>query len=347
MEERARTWLRRDADRIIKDAIAAVMPDEAVKKTLTGREFGDGRVVAVAAGKAGWQMARAAYELLGDRIDAGVVITKYDHVKGSIGNFALFEAGHPVPDENSFRGTQAALELVSSLTERDTVIFLLSGGGSALFEKPLIPGEDLARMTEELLAGGADIRSMNIVRKRMSAVKGGRFAEICAPAEVLSIVLSDIIGDPLDMIASGPAYPDSSTAEEAKAVAARYHLTLSAEMQRLLEVETPKELPNVTTYVNGSVRQLARAAADAAQSLGYRPVLLTDSLDCEAREAGRFLAAIARSHQNTKQSLAFIAGGETVVHLIGKGRGGRNQEIALAGGIGIAGLDQTAIFSVG
>lgn len=342
-----RSTLHSDATRIIDASIRAVLPDEAVRRTLSGRDFGNGRVVLVSVGKAGWQMAKACYELLGDRIDAGVVVTKYDHVKGPIGSFSLFEAGHPVPDANSFAGTQAALELVSNLTENDTVLFLLSGGGSALFEQPLIGSEELQNLTEELLASGADIRSINTIRKRMSAVKGGRFALACAPARVLSIVLSDIIGDPLDMIASGPACPDSSTCEDAKIIAKKYHLTMTPTMERLLSKETPKTLSNVETYVSGSVRQLTAAAAREAGRLGYRPILLTDCLDCEAREAGRFLASIAKTHRDAESSLAFIAGGETVVHITGNGKGGRNQEIALAGGIGIAGLRNTAIFSVG
>ena len=172
----------------------------------------------VAAGKAAWQMAGTAAELLGERIEAGVVVTKYGHSKGPIANFEIWEAGHPVPDENSFRGAQAAIDLVKDLTEEDTVLFLVSGGGSALFEKPLVPAEELADVTRQLLACGADIVEINTLRKRLSAVKGGKFAQLCAPAQVFSIVLSDILGDPLDMIASGPAYPDSSTAADAKAI---------------------------------------------------------------------------------------------------------------------------------
>ena len=202
-------------------------------------------------------------------------------------------------------------------------------------------------MTSALLACGADIVEMNTIRKRLSAVKGGRFARHCAPARVFSIVLSDIIGDPLDMIASGPAYPDSSTCEEARAIARRYDLTLSAAAEYCLEEETPKALDNVDTVVTGSVRELCAATARACRKLGYEPILLTDSLDCEAREAGAFLAAIARSHQGTNRSLAFLAGGETVVHLTGSGLGGRNQELALSAAAGIAGLADTAVFSVG
>lgn len=146
----------------------------------------------------------AALKQLGDRISGGVVITKYDHAQGPIGPLTIWEAGHPVPDENSYRATQAAIEAVSGLRENDMVLFLLSGGGSALFEKPLIPPEELEDITRQLLACGADITEINTLRKRFSAVKGGRFAQLCAPAHVFSIVLSDVLGDPLDMIASGP-----------------------------------------------------------------------------------------------------------------------------------------------
>ncbi|MBQ2751732.1 MAG: DUF4147 domain-containing protein, partial [Oscillospiraceae bacterium] len=185
------------------------------------------------------------------------------------------------------------------------------------------------------------------VRKRLSAVKGGRFAQLCAPARVFSVVLSDIIGDPLDMIASGPAYPDSSTCAEAAAIAEKYDLTLTDEMKSLLGVETPKQLDNVETHITGSVRELCAAAENACKQLGYKPFVLTSSLSCIARDAGTFLANIAQHHADSKESLAFIAGGETVVKLTGKGKGGRNQELALAAAPAIAALSSIAVFSVG
>lgn len=338
--------LRSDANYIINRAISAVQPDEAVRRALQDREY-PGRVLLVAAGKAAWQMAYAADACLGERIEAGVVVTKYDHVKGPIANFDCYEAGHPVPDENSFRGTQAALDLVGDLRAEDTVIFLLSGGGSALFEKPLISGGELQDITALLLASGADIVEMNTIRKRLSAVKGGRFAQLCAPAHVCSVVLSDILGDPLDMIASGPAWPDDSTCEQAHAVVEKYHLKLSDEVMGLLDRETPKTLDNVESQITGSVRELCSAAASACRELGYEPVVLTDRLCCEARQAGSFLASIALSHAGSGKKLAFLAGGETVVHLTGKGKGGRNQELALAAAEGIAGLEGVSVFSVG
>ena len=231
-------------------------------------------------------MDRAARDTLGDRIDKGIVITKYDHCRGPLGNILCREAGHPVPDENSFAATREALEMVTGLTETDTVLFLLSGGGSALFEVPRIPGEELQDITQQLLSCGAEITQINTIRKRLSAVKGGRFAQCCAPAKVYAIVLSDIIGDPLDMIASGPAYPDSSTCQQAMAIAQEYGLRLSPQAAACLQEETPKELHNVTTLITGSVRELCKAAAQAARELGYEPSILTDTLSCEAKDAG-------------------------------------------------------------
>ena len=337
--------LRAHADEIVAKSIAAVLPDEAVRRTLEGRGF-PGRVFLVAAGKAAWQMARAATACL-PRLAGGIVITKYGHALGELPSCVCYEGGHPVPDENSFKGTAAALELVSGLSKTDTVVFLLSGGGSALFEQPLILGEELQDITRQLLSCSASIVEINTIRKRLSAVKGGRFAQRCAPAKVLSIVLSDILGDPLDMIASGPAYPDASTCQDALRICEKYRLRLSEQARACLMQETPKALDNVETHINGSVRELCAAAAQAAQALGYRSVILTDQLCCQAKEAGSFLASILKSHQDSNESLAFIAGGETVVRLVGKGLGGRNQELALAAADIIAGMESAAVFSVG
>lgn len=338
--------LRSHAEEIIEKSIRAVMPDTAVKRALSGRVF-SGKVVLVSAGKAAWQMAKAAWDEMEDAIDAGVVVTKYGHSMGAIGPFQIFEAGHPVPDENSFLAAQAAIDLVSNLTENDTVLFLLSGGGSALFEKPLVDGETLKNITSQLLASGADIVEINTIRKRLSMVKGGRFAEICAPAKVFSVVLSDILGDPLDMIASGPAYPDASTSEDAVRISQKYDLRMSDDVRLLLKDETPKRLDNIETHITGSVRELCRAAQSACVSLGYETVILTDELCCEAREAGSFLASILKTHRDTDRNLAFIAGGETVVHLKGTGKGGRNQELALSAAEALDGHKNMAVFSVG
>lgn len=338
--------LRSDAEKAIYTAINAVMPEGAVRKALLGKQF-PGRVFLVAAGKAAPKMAEAATSVLSAPITDGVVISKYGHFEEPITGLRCFEAGHPVPDKNSVAAADAVLKLTENLREDDTVLFLLSGGGSALFEKPLIPLEELQDITSQLLACGAEIVEINTIRKRLSAVKGGKFAAHCAPAKVEAIILSDILGDPLDMIASGPVSPDSATCDDAQKITEKYRLRLSEDTVALLRVETPKNLDNVNAQVVGSVRELCRAAGEACRSMGYETIFLTDQLNCEAREAGRFLAAILRSHRNDGKKTAFLAGGETVVHLTSKGKGGRNQELALAACEGIHGMQNAAVISVG
>ena len=340
------TLLRSHADFIIQSAIRSVQPENAVTQALAGAVF-PGRIILIAAGKAAWPMAHAAHQHLGSRIEKGLIITKYHHNWGPIGAMRCIEAGHPIPDENSFAAAREALTMVSGLQKEDTVLFLLSGGASALFESPLVEPEELQRITGLLLASGANIGEMNTIRKRLSAVKGGRFALACAPARVYSIVLSDVLGDALDVIASGPAVPDPSTREQALAIADRYALPLSDKARALLERETPKSLPHAESHITGSVRLLCRTAADAAAQLGYEPILLTDHLCCQAREAGSFLASILKTHAASPKPLAFIAGGETVVQVRGKGLGGRNQELALSAAPLIAGQPRLALFSLG
>ena len=344
--------LQRDAHAIIKRSIHAVLPDTAVQKALEDLEIKRPAQV-IAIGKAAWKMASAASGILGNRLRSGVVITKYGHSEGSIPGIEIIEAGHPVPDENGVRAARRVLEAADGLSEDDLVVFLVSGGGSALFEMPL-PGVtlgDIAEVTRRLLACGADIVELNTIRKHLSAVKGGRFAQRCAPARVLSIVLSDVLGDPLDSIASGPAYPDSTTSADALKILKRYGIKIPESVRDALLLETPKALDNVETRITGNVNALCHSAMAAARDLGYAPLLLTTTLDCEARDAGALLAAVARqvksSGEPVKPPCAVILGGETVVHLKGKGRGGRNQELALSASRGIDGLKNTLIFSVG
>ena len=346
MKETTFTQLRSDAKQIWSRAIEAVQPEQAVMRALSGKTFTGRKLHLIAIGKAAWTMANAAYAELGDRIEDGLIITKYDHSKGAIGNLQIYEAGHPVPDDNSYKATRAAMELAQRAGEEDEILFLISGGGSALFESPLIPEAEMADVTKQLLASGADIVEMNVIRKRLSAVKGGKFAKLAEPAHIFAVVLSDILGDPLDMIASGPAYPDRSCCEDAWNVVKKYRLQLSEAAQECLNKETPKTLANVETHVTGSVRELCAAAEQECRALGYETFILTDRLSCQAREAGRFLANIAQTYAGTGLKRAFLAGGETVVKLTGHGLGGRNQEIALAAAEGLAELP-AAVFSVG
>lgn len=343
----------------MNEAIAAVQPDAAVKRALkqiakgcgqngnNGRLGGTGKVYLIAIGKAAWKMAMVAAQALEGRVADGIVITKYDHVQGEIPGIRCYEAGHPVPDRNSFAATEQVIRMVEDLHPEDVVLFLVSGGGSALFEKPLVAEQEMESITKQLLECGADIVEINTIRKRLSAVKGGKFAEICNPAQVYSIILSDIVGDPIDMIASGPAYPDSSTCDQALAIIKKYGIQISQETEKWMRVETPKHLTNVTTIVTGSVRELCAAAAGACSRLGYQPVVLTADLCCQAKEAGSFLGTIGKYHGRDQKKQAYLAGGETVVKLTGSGLGGRNQEIALSAAKHIEGMQNVAVFSFG
>lgn len=338
--------LRKDAEAIARGAIAAVSPEAAVRRALAGKVF-SGRLYLVSVGKAAWKIAQVAVSCLEQPLEKGIVVTKYDHVMHPLPGIICYEAGHPVPDENTFHATQAVLDMTANLREDDTVLFLLSGGGSALFELPVVTEKELQSITRQLLSCGAGIVEMNTIRKRLSMVKGGKFAKWCAPAHVEAIVLSDVLGDPLDMIASGPAAPDRSTCADALTIAEKYQLVLSESAVECLQTETPKKLDNVHTQIIGSVRELCKAAGQLARELGYAPILLTDHLDCEARQAGVFLADILRTHAEDGKKLAFLAGGETVVHLTGSGLGGRNQELALAAAEGLAGMPNACVISVG
>jgi hydroxypyruvate reductase len=249
--------------------------------------------------------------------------------------------------------TKRVLELTNSLKENDVVLFLISGGGSALFEMPVdgVSLEDIQKLTEALLKSGANIVEINTVRKHLSRVKGGRFAQHVYPARIVSLVLSDVLGDRLDSIASGPAYPDGTTSQQAIDVLRKYNITVSEKILNALAQETPKELSNVETFIIGSVKVACENAEKFASQLGYNTFVLTTTLDCEAKEAGKFLASIAKEIKNSdrpvKKPAAIILGGETVVKVKGSGKGGRNQELALSFALAIEGLENIVLCSFG
>lgn len=342
--------LKEDLRYIVARSIETVVPDRATAKALD-HYTPSGKVFLLAIGKAAWKMANAAKKKFKESIDSGIVVTKYGHNFGEIPGLKIFEAGHPVPDENSLKATQAVLSALEN--ERpNSILFLISGGGSALFEKPLegVTLNGLITINEQLLKSGADIVEINTVRKHLSAVKGGRFARLASPARIHTLVLSDVLGDRLDSIASGPAYPDSSTSEEALRVVEKYGLKLNAETLRALKTETPDRLFNVQTEIIGSVSTVCQAASVYAKELGYTPMILTSTLNCQAREAGSVIASIAREelHDNPlERPCAIILGGETTVHVTGKGKGGRNQELALSFAIAAKGIPGIAFASVG
>ncbi|MDR2523531.1 MAG: glycerate kinase [Synergistaceae bacterium] len=346
--------IRNTAIAVVKKAIDSVLPEQAVREALAAEPVREGgAVVLVAVGKAAWRMANAAYGLLWPRISRGCIITKDGHSMGPIGRLEIFEAAHPVLEQRNLNATRRAMSMIQGLTKKDTVLFLVSGGGSALFELPAegVSLADLADMTSQLLACGADIVEMNTLRKRVSSVKGGRFALACVPASVRAVVLSDVLGDRLDSIASGPAHPDASTCEDAAGIVKKYKLKLPQSILEKLSVETPKRLEGVTTQITGSVPVLCQAAGELLTQKGFGVTLLTTTLDCEAAAAGAFFASLAReavrTHKGRSSPVAFIAGGETVVRLKGKGKGGRCQEMALSAALGIRGLEGVAFAAAG
>lgn len=338
--------MRRDAEIIIQKTVEDVMPGKAVKESIEKLEL-FGRVYIAAIGKAAWVMAQAAAECLGNRLEKGVVVTKYEHSRGPLERMEIIEAGHPEPDENSVRGAKKVIELVSSASETDTVLLLISGGGSALTELPL-PGLELADVqdvTRQLLRCGADITEINVLRKKLSAIKGGKLGQCCAHTKVYAVILSDILGSNDDMIASGMTYPDESTAEDALAIAKKYGITCNAKIQNALETCVPCKDVYVENHVVGSVAELCRSAAKHAEELGYTPYILTCDMQCEAKEAGTWIASFADAAY--KRPFAVIAGGETVVKVTGNGLGGRNQEIALSAASKLAGKENVLLFSLG
>lgn len=369
--------LREVAMELVWAALGAVNPARAVARYLR-REgptlfIGDrpydlsgiDRVIVVGAGKAGAGMAAAVEALLGDRIAAGWVNVRYGYDPPQpLAHISIHPAGHPVPDLASLEGTRRMLALVDSLTPRDLVLVLVSGGASALMEAP-VPGvslEDLQFLTESLLRSGATIREINTVRKHLSQVKGGRLAERIARngAQAAVLVLSDVVGSPLDTIGSGPCAPDPTTFADAWAVldqysrlervpsAVRHYLERGQNGQ---EPETPKPgdplFTAIHTVVVAENRTAAEAAVERARALGFHAVLLTTYLEGEAREVGRVLAGLAKEEARAGSPLplpaCLVLGGETTVTVRGPGYGGRNQEMALGAALALEGWENVLI----
>ena len=354
------------AEAIIRKTIEDVLPDRAVRNALEGLEL-QGHVFVLAVGKAARVMAEAAADVLGARMEKGLVVTKYGHAKGALPGFLVMEAGHPVPDENSVRAGEAAVRFVREAGEGDTVLFLISGGGSALLELPEegLSLSDIQETTQKLLRCGADITEINLIRKRLSSVKGGKLAGCLRSGKAYSVILSDVVGGSEDMIASGLTYPDRSDPQEVLRLLEKYDLRLPERVERILlrggmrtelppqedpippETFPPQKNPvRVENHVVGSVRQLCLAAVSHARELGYHAYLLTDSMQGEAREEGKRIASLADS-TDYERPFALIAGGETVVKVTGDGLGGRNQELALSAAGILDGKEDVLLFSLG
>ena len=357
--------LRRHAAAIFQAALRAADPHDAVVRYLARRDYARFRhIYVIGAGKAGASMARAAERVLGRRISGGLVNVKYGHT-ASVRRVELNECGHPVPDERGAAGAEFMARIASAAGEGDLVLCLISGGASALLPLPAPPVTlaEKQEVTRLLLACGADIHEMNAVRKHLSAIKGGQLARLAWPAQVEALLVSDVIGDNVDVIGSGPAAPDRSTFADAAAVLDRYRLRRKAPAAvRRIDLgvagtiaETPKPgdklFGRVRNTVIGGNRLALAAAAGQARRLGYRTLVLSSSIAGETREVARMHAAIARETAEHGQPLrapaCLITGGETTVTLRGGGLGGRNQEFALAAALDIAGLDNVVVFSAG
>jgi hydroxypyruvate reductase len=355
--------LRKDAKAILKAALAAADPTAAVEDALRKRRDLDryDRILVVGAGKAGGTMARAAEKILGKRIFAGCVAVK-DGDTAKCRRIELRPCGHPVPDERGVEAARRIADLCAQAGERDLVIFLASGGASALtpYPAPPITLDEKRETTKLMLASGATIHELNALRKHISLFKGGQLARIAAPAHVVSLILSDVVGDDLSVIGSGPTAPDDSTFETALTVLDRYGLRarVPLSVRRRLEAgegETPKPgdalFDNVENMIVGNNQKSLEAAAGAAKKLGYRTLILTSTIEGETRDVARMHAAIARQIRMSGQPLrppaCVVSGGETTVTIRGGGKGGRNQEFVLAAAIDIAGLEDTLIMSAG
>lgn len=287
---------------IVNESIKECLPDKAVSRELKKLPNFGGKKILIAIGKASYQMAKTALES-DVKFDETLVITKYNHLKDSLQGTVCFEAGHPISDENTIKASKYAYDLVGNLTKDDLVVMLISGGGSSLFEIPLLDFEETKDINNQLLKKGADIVEINTIRKRLSKVKGGKFAKHCYPAQVYNIILSDVIGNRPDMIASGPSYEDFSICEDALKIVKKYKLNLSKKALELLKEETVKTLPNVTTKISGSVDQLCFKAKEVLEKNGYKTEILTTCMDCEASEAGFLLSSIAKTKSKSKTNL--------------------------------------------
>jgi glycerate 2-kinase len=346
--------LRRDARSIFREALQAADPRAAVVHELRRTRLDRyRRIFVIGAGKASAAMAEAAESVLGRRISGGLINTKHGHL-ARLRRIGLNECGHPVPDTDGVRGARQIFDIAASAERGDLVICLISGGASALTPLPA-PGVTLAakqETTRSLLACGATIHEINAVRKHLSTFKGGQLARAAFPADVLSLILSDVIGDPIDVIGSGPTAPDSSTLADARAVLRKYGIR---DVIPANAVETPKPddplFRHVRNVIVGSNRLALDAAARKARSLRYRPLVLSTVIEGETREVAGVHAAVARevvlSGRPVKAPACLISGGETTVTLHGNGLGGRNQEFVLAAAIALNRAAGTVVFSAG
>ncbi len=320
--------LNEKAREIFLYAVNKANPYTSVYNDIVSRKFENPTVVA--AGKAAASMAMGAFDALNGKAESVTVLTKYDHTPDNVPDlFVTFEAGHPVPDENGLKAAEYIIDKCKTLNENDELIFLLSGGASALFEYPEIKLGELKDITAQLLKSSADITEINIIRKRLSKLKGGKFAQMCK-AKIYCVILSDVISNDISSVASGPCCPDSSTCAEAESIINKYNIRLNDNAMKFIKTETPKKIDNVEISVIGDISILCKNAKKKAEELGFDSEIITSSMTGEAKDRAReiCLNAIEIQKQITAPT-ALIYGGETTVTVRGSGKGGRNQEMTL------------------
>lgn len=315
-----------DASNIIDYSINEVLPNKSIKKIFNKIEKPKGKAIMIAIGKAAYTMASEFTSNFD--ITKGLVITKYGHAKSKLPNTEIIEAGHPILDNNSLISTSKAIDLCNNLTKDDIVYMLISGGGSSLFEYPFIDLKELQDINDYLIKSGASINEINCIRKRLSKVKGGRFAEICKPAKIINIVLSDVIGDSLDVIASGPTYPDSSSYNDVTNVIKKYNLHFNETIMNYLKKDAINSLDNIETYTIGNNSLLKKAAAEKAQSLGYKTKIIDKDITEDINNVVEYLKSLLDNNKYNNENICIIAGGELTIEVKGSGLGGRNQELA-------------------
>ena len=333
-----------DAKKICQSAIKDCVVEDNVINYLETLDIKKD-VYLLAVGKAAFSMAKAASRII--RIKKGIVITKYGHVKGKINNTEIYEVGHPISDDNTIKATKRAIELFSKLSEDDIVIFLLSGGASALFEDSDIGLKELQDINDQMLRNGLNIEEINTIRKKLSNVKGGKFASVCKPARIYSLILSDVLSDRLDMIGSGPTARDLTTSKDALKIIEKYDLKLSDKAINIILNNKSIEVDNCDNHIIGSVKLLYKAACRHAEKSGYKVIGLKDDIDINCRKAADYLFEEINKHVDDKDKIALIMTGETTVDVKGNGLGGRNQELVFYLSKKIKGMDSVLVMSLG
>lgn len=337
--------LKQDALSIINAGIKASLPYDSTAAFLKNAELPEKNITVFSIGKAAVPMAQAAADVLGSRIKTGLLITKYGHTNGkAVPGFEITEAGHPVSDDNSIKAAERALEIADGLDGSDTVLVLLSGGGSALFEKSSIDRDLQRDITKKLLARGAVIEEINALRGRLSLVKGGRFAARCFPARVITLALSDVLSNDKSVIAGGITVPDITPAEVIKRAEEKYLYDIPENVRSLLYKTEELTINDGGYYFAGDINSLCDGALKKAEELGYGAVCPKRNVAGEARDIAMELLDSAE-YKNGKN--AYIWGGETTVTLRGNGKGGRNQEMALAAAIVLRGSENIVFACVG